>query len=248
MRMQCDGAFPTLSGELKWRYPLEKQYGFPVVTAHNFLRVLAELGLAPPKQIGDPEPLEKYLAGPNVTDDQRDEARRFAPKSEVVVLEQRDGERFIGFRSVGKDWAGLFVLLPGDLVPVVAEYKHGSGTLSLTPPCGVMAKGDRDMGACARREFQEETGILVSRISSLSTWGVPVSSRQSTLRFYPYVGEIDGEPVVGPSKLDASERLKVVLFPLKEWMSLLVGGLIFDDCAASLTFLALLRLGRLGLS
>lgn len=68
----------------------------------NVLEVFAELGIKPWKELKPPVDLATYLTGTLETK-ARDEATNYAPKSQVVFLEQPNGTPFTGFRSTGKD-------------------------------------------------------------------------------------------------------------------------------------------------
>lgn len=64
---------------------METKFGFPVVNAENYLDVFANMGVRPWPRLKEPVLLEEYLKG-DLTENQRSEAVRFAPKSEVVIL------------------------------------------------------------------------------------------------------------------------------------------------------------------
>lgn len=222
-----------------------EQFGFAVVTAENIFDVLAELGIKPWQHSEPVVSLDEYMRR------DLDEAQlgelRFAPKAEVVSLTDHHGKPFRGFRSVGKDWATTFTLLPGNLVPIVGEYKHGANEVVLVPPSGVPHKEDQTtpnaMMTCAQREWEEETGLKLASIEPLSAKPLVISGRQSTLRYYPFLGRVQRPIVKGTSKLDATEQLKMVLCPLGEWLKLIERGQGIEDCGASATLLALSRLG-----
>jgi 8-oxo-dGTP pyrophosphatase MutT (NUDIX family) len=228
-------------------------HGYPIVSATDAYRELALLGIRPWSREAPTQPLETYLDG-DLTPAQQTEAARFAPKVEVDSLRTPAGQPFTAFRSLGKSWATTFVLLPNPdgsddpLVVLVGEYKHGIDAVSLVPPSGVMSRADQSMDDVAAREFEEETGLALVRVISLAPAGRAVSSRQSDAKYYPYLG-IAAEPVVrGPSKLDDNEDLTVVLMPLSEWMRFIGPfGEVADDCAVSVTMLALMHLDRLTL-
>lgn len=227
---------------------MENRYGFPIVTADNLSTVLAALGIRVWAPVQPPMSLDNYQVG-DLTPRQREEIRRFAPRSEVVFLQDPKGNPFTGFRSVGKNWVTTFALLEGDLVPITIEYKHGADVVVLVPPSGVPGRRETGledpMSACARREFLEETGVELAEVTLLSgPEGIPVSSRQSTLRYFPFLG-IPKMPIsLQERRLDSTEFLRVVLIPLKEWLKLIGRGGV-EDSAISTTFLALQRLGRL---
>ncbi len=224
-------------------------FGLPIVNANNIFPVLADMGIRRWNKTADALPLSEYVKG-DLTPAQRVEADRFAPKPEVMCLEQPNGTPFTGFRTIGKDWATTFVMFPGDLVAVVGEYKHGCDAVTLVPPSGVLSKADAgQMALCAMRETSEELGLKLRSVISLSKGtGLPMSGRQSTLRYHPFLGDLPEDIVIGPSTLDKTEHLKMVLVPLVEWMDLIDRGLTNEMCAGDVTYRALRGLGRLSLT
>jgi hypothetical protein len=227
---------------------METKYGFPVVI-DNIFGAISDLGIKPWPEVKPKQDLKEYLAG-DLDPVAREEADRFAPKAEVVFLKNPKGGTFLGYRSVGKNWVTVFSLLDQDLVPITVEFKHGSGDICLVPPSGVPSRKDFDgtdpMAACARREFLEETGIELEKLIPLSNpKGNAVSPRQSTQRYFPYLG-IPKLPVIQTDqRLDKNEALKIILVPLGYWLQLISENQIVDECATTCTFRALQELGRL---
>lgn len=228
---------------------METRYGFPIVNAGNIFQVIEDLGIRKWKQKGQPADLKEYAAR-DLSPEERDELERFAPKAEIVFLENPKGGIFRGYRSVMKNWITVVTLLDGDILPVTVEYKHGSDDIVIVPPSGVPSRKDfgtqeDPMQVCAKREFWEETGIELEKVIPLSEAGNAVTPRQSTQRFFPYLG-IAKEPVIKAAQnLDKTEMLKVLLIPLNEWLRLISEGKIVDECAISITFLALQKLNRI---
>lgn len=226
---------------------MKEAFGFPVVDANNVFGVLADLGIKPWGHTQPVQSLTDYMKG-DLDDEQRAELR-FAPKTEVVSLVDHNGRPFRGFRSVGKDWATTFALLPDYLLPIVGEYKHGADEVVLTPPSGVPSKVDMATGdpmlTCAHREWEEETGLRLFHVRHLTNSPLIISGRQSTLRYSPFLGTV-AEPIIkGESKLDDTEHLKMVLIPLPEWLKVIANGKGVEDCAVSVTLLAMMLLGRI---
>jgi hypothetical protein len=221
------------------------QWNLPIVTAATVFPFLESVGIRPWTKLAEPVLLDEYRER-ELTDQQRSELR-FAAKNEVVFLQQPMGGEFRGFRTIIKNWATTFCLLPGDFVPIVAEWKHGAEIISLAPPSGVPSKADNgSMSACAKREFEEETGMTLEKVIYLGPMsGIPINCRSLTTTFCPFFGKVAEPLVVGPSKLDATEHLKLVLFPLNEWMKVVLHGMTGDDCSISTTFLALNYLERI---
>ncbi len=231
---------------------MKTKYGFPIVDADNVFPVVAQLGIARWPKVAPPKDLGEYLSG-NLTPTEKEEADRFAPKSEVVFLQDPRGNLFRGFRAVAKNWATVFCLLPGDLVPITVEFKHGSEDICLVPPSGVPSRKDfgttNPMMECARREFLEETGIELKELIPLSgAEGNAVSPRQSTQRYFPYLG-IPKQPIVRQKQsLDRHEDLRVILVPWRDWLQLIKENKIVDECAITVTFRALQELEMLSIT
>ena len=245
--------------------------GVPVVESVEELpRVVAELGIVP-WTYARPEPMDlgEYRAmldrnesplwssvqiapTPEEMRAYREEAGRFAPKAEVLFLVPPGGTK-IGtyFRSTGRDWASVFAPVPDpkdphvpkyQLVPVVAEWKHGAEEISIGPPAGVPKKGET-MEDCGRREFMEETGFELESMEALAG-GVttPVSGRQTTQGFRAFLGKGKTPVVRGESRLDDSAYLKLMLVPLPVWLEVVAQGLTGESSAIVTTFLALRKL------
>jgi hypothetical protein len=193
---------------------------------------------------------EEWL-GEKLTDAELQELR-YAPRVEVQFLEGPTGKKERYFRHVGRNWVTTFALLPGDDLIIVGEWKQGSHDVSIVPPSGVPSSADHKTsdpyGNCAKREFEEETGIILEKVIPLCTTGIPVSTRQSSQRYFPYLG-IPKLPIVQKAKkLDKTEFLKGLVISLEEWMKLIDRGMVYEDAAISITMIALRNLGRLKLS
>lgn len=229
---------------------MEMVYDFPLVTAETIYPVLGELGVKPWEECRPAMPREEYISG-KLTAEELAELR-FMPSVEVTFLRDPKGHAGRYFRHHGRFWATTFALLPNDHVIIVAEWKQGSTEVSIVPPSGVPTKEDMKThdpyGSCAKREFEQETGLRLREVIKLGTKAIPVSGRQSTQRYFPYLGIVE-EPVVRrEAKLDSTEFLKGLIMPLTEWWKLLAEmGAVYEDCSYSVTILALTKLGRLKL-
>lgn len=225
---------------------MDTAYGYPIVTAENVFDVLKELGVTAWRHIAPITTLEEYRQG-NLSENQRAELR-FAPTVEVLTL-QGPEETFRGFRTVGRNWTTVFALLPDDLVPLIGEYKHGTDEILLVPPSGVPSRTDLETGdpmsTCAKREWEEETGLQLKYVLPLQPKGLAIAGRQSSVRYFPYLGEVE-EPIVrGASKLDANEKLAMVLMPLQEWLRAIDHLPGMESSGVTTTYLALRHLGRI---
>lgn len=220
-----------------------EQTGFSILTADNLYDQIAQLGITKKQILYSVD--FKQLDMDKLSDDQRAQLR-FAPVNEVVFLE---GSEDLWFRTRARDWACTFVVLPGDFIPLIAEFKHGANIISITPPAGVPRR-DEAMATCAKREFEEETGILLDRVEPVSgTRGFPLSGRKLTETAFPFVGfpqfTSNGSLVMQERRLDATENLLTFLMPFAEYWNFL-GEQYENECGSYATaYAALRKLGRL---
>ena len=230
----------------------EDRYGMPVVTAATVYDVVRQQGIARWPRNGLSMSLAAYMAG-TLTEEESREAERFAPGAEVVFLRKPpDGALYVGFTARLRSWASVFALLPDDLVPVVAEYKHGVDKVTLALPSGVPTaierSGARPLLAAGMREFQRETGLLVHEVDTLSD-PLAIAGRNVECEFQPLIAKLKKPIGLVPEKPDKDPNLLAVLFPLKEWLYSIRhkhgDALQIEDSAVSTTFLALLQLGRI---
>ena len=107
------------------------------------------------------------------------------------------------------------------------------------------------MAECAKRETEEESGVVLESVTPLSIDGLSVSSRKSTERVFPFIGfpKLDSsrKVIFKDIKHDENEDLLPFLMPLKDYWEFLnnhkydnsVAG---RDCAyAALRFLGKLK-------
>ena len=218
----------------------------PVLRLENLDVELSKLG-AFKRKILSTTSVEKFDKD-SISERQRGQLR-FIPKSEVVLLEGSDN---LWFRSVGSNWATTFVMLPGDLVLLTAEYVAGADIVVIAHCAGVSAKGE-SMADCAKRETEEESGIVLEKVVPLSKGGLPVSSRKSTERVFPFIGvpmiDSEGKTVSIPTRHDECEDIHPFLMSLQDYWTFLNdsrynNSVVARDCAYS----ALRYLGKLSLS
>lgn len=232
----------------------KKKFGFPVVTADNIFEVLKELGIKHWQSLEGPLPLDKYRKR-NLTKDQIKEIDKFAPKLEVEIFRTPRKEKFTGFRATWPYGMGVlvFTILPGDLVPITAEFRHGAKVISLILPGGITDLDKSNLKynmAHAKKEFEEETGIMLERIipiESKDTNGIPLSARQVKQKTCGFIGILPKRLVFKKAKLDYNEFLKAVLIPVKDLIELIMRGQTKDASLIVSTFMALHKMGRLKL-
>lgn len=174
---------------------------------------------------------------------------KFAPKIEAVILEGSDD---IWFRLKGNLWSSVFVLLPGDLVLLIAEYVVGADMIKIASCAGGANKGE-SMADCAIREALEETGIVLESVIPLSKAGLPISTRQSQEKMFPFLGipklDESGKPIFKEICRDDGEDMAAFLMPLADYWEFLDSE-HYDNAAAprELFYAAMRQLGRLALN
>tara|TARA_B100000686_G_C16296651_1_gene716341 strand:+ start:156 stop:698 length:543 start_codon:yes stop_codon:yes gene_type:complete len=100
----------------------------------------------------------------------------------------------------------------------VRQYRHPVGDVMVELPAGHLEM-DENPEACARREFEEETGLKVQNVLSLGSF-VPVPSL-SGFRMHMFFGT---ELSVGSMGLDDMEILEVVRVPIEELRKQVIEG------------------------
>lgn len=228
---------------------MKTAFGFPVVNADNIFSTLEKLGIRKWPRLEPPMSLEEYRRR-GLNHDQKKEILKFTPSIEVVRFRDPLSEEFVGFRPKWNFGSGthVFALLPNDLIPISAEFRHGAEVISLILPGGVAEPNETSLGLCAKREFEEETGILLDSVEPLSLGKnncIPLSSRQFGQRSCGFLGTLPSVLKILEPKLDKQEFLKIVLIPVEEWLKLIEHGRVEEASPIFSTYMALRKLGRL---
>lgn len=217
---------------------LTKKYGLSVVSKKNIFSALDDLGLKVWRPIEKPVLLEQYKQG-GLSEAQRKDLG-YAPKIEVATFRTPRGNQWRGFRTIGRHGTVIFCLLPDNLIPICAEFRHGCEVISLNLPGGVYTTENPE--ECAKREFEEETGILLKKLVALTTNGVPIDARRTNTRNFSFFGVPTNPIVVKDQILDKNEVLRCLLIPLDDWLQLIEEDLVQDGYSIVTTFLALRKL------
>ena len=83
--------------------------------------------------------------------------RIFQLREDCVINPRTDTEHDVVVLEC-PDWVNIVALTPEGEVVMVDQYRHGSETVELEIPGGMMDPGETDPVATAVRELQEETG------------------------------------------------------------------------------------------
>jgi ADP-ribose pyrophosphatase len=116
---------------------------------------------------------------------------------------------------------------PSDGDPVVLlvrQYRYASGGFMLEVPAGRPDRIGEDWELCARRELEEETGIIAGSLTYLTTIYTTPGFTDEQIRLY-LASDCNA---TGTGKLDQDEFIEPVTLPLSRVMELIRSGQITD--------------------
>ena len=216
------------------------KYGLPLADADDIFDIFQSLGIVKWKMSESPMLVSDYLKKGLSLAEEVD--LKYLLREEVATFIDPKGNFFKGFRFAGHyDGTVVFTLLPGNLVVVCAEFMHGCEDVVLELPGGMLETGE-DPASRAKKEFEDETGVILKNVIPLGLKGTTYFSRRLNSRCYAFLGVVPDPVIIGKQKLDDSEYLEVVLVHLKDWLKLIDKEKV--DCKSIIaTFKALRKLG-----
>lgn len=120
------------------------------------------------------------------------------------------------------DWVTVVALTPSDELVLVEQFRHGSGTVELETPGGVIDPDDTDPVAAGCRELEEETRYVGKQASLLATV-FPNPAIQSNRC---HVVLVTGCAPTGQIDWDPMEELAVRLVPAESAPLLIRDGAV----------------------
>ena len=138
-----------------------------------------------------------------------------------VTVNPRTGQPHDMYVLEQPNWVNVIPLTPDNHVVMVDQWRHGTRTIELETPGGLMDAGELPV-ECARRELLEETGYAPDKMELLGTV-YPNPAIQSNRQHYVLA---TGCRQVAELKLDHAEDIVVRLVPLAEIPDLIRNGKI----------------------
>lgn len=147
--------------------------------------------------------------------------RIFQMRSDTCINPRTGKEHdFYIFDSV--NWVNVIAVTPDQKLVMVEQYRHGSNTVELEIPGGMMDLDENDPVVSAVRELREETGYAGERARELGkVWSNPAIMSNTT-----YTVLIENCELKHGLEFDSGEDLITRLVPLDDLSRLIADGKI----------------------
>ena len=126
-------------------------------------------------------------------------------------------------------WAAAVLPVLGDpdgpdpQILLIRQYRYAAGGFLLEVPAGRPDVRGEDWEVCARRELQEETGLVAEQLIELTAIYTTPGFTDEKIHLYVALGLTAGE-----TKLDEDEFLETVSMPMSEALEKVRDGEITD--------------------
>jgi 8-oxo-dGTP pyrophosphatase MutT (NUDIX family) len=136
------------------------------------------------------------------------------------------------------NWVNVVAVTPDQLMVMVEQYRHGSDTVELEIPGGIMDARDASPEAAGGRELREETGYEGERARVIGR----VFSNPAIMSNSCFTILVENCRLAGPVQFDTCEDLITRLVPVAEVPDLITSGKIGHSLVvAALCYYELLR-------
>lgn len=120
------------------------------------------------------------------------------------------------------NWVNVIAVTPDRKLVMVEQYRHGSNTVELEIPGGMMDAKDASPVVCGERELREETGYAGANARLIGdVWANP-----AIMSNICYTVLVENCRCVHPLEWDHAEELVTTLVPLAEIPGLIASGKI----------------------
>lgn len=147
--------------------------------------------------------------------------RIFSVRSDEKIS-PRTGQRHDFFIIDSVDWVNVLAVTPDEQLVMVEQYRHGSNTVELEIPGGVMDRTDRSPLETGVRELREETGYEGERARLLAD----VFSNPAIMSNATHTVLVENCRLKHERELDSGEDLMTRLVPVMDVPSLVAAGRI----------------------
>ncbi len=147
--------------------------------------------------------------------------RIFTVRSDEKVS-PRTGERHDFYVIECVDWVNVLAVTPDRQLVMVEQYRHGSNTVELEIPGGIMDAGDRSPVDTGRRELREETGYEGDNAQLLGS----VFANPAIMSNSSHIVLVENCALKHPVQFDSGEDLLTRLVPIEEVSQLVATGKI----------------------
>ena len=106
---------------------------------------------------------------------------------------------------------------------LIKQYRYAAGGYLLEVPAGRPDKEGEDWEVCARRELEEETGLVAEKMIPLTAIFTTPGFTDEKIRIYLALGLKEGK-----TNLDEDEFLETVTLPMSEALRMVRDGEITD--------------------
>jgi len=137
--------------------------------------------------------------------------RIFTLRSDIKVS-PRTGKEHDFFVLDSVHWVNVIAVTPDQQLVMVEQYRHGSNTVELEIPGGMMDPEETDPIATGVRELREETGYEGENARLLGK----IHSNPAILTNFTYTVLVENCTLKHPLELDYGEDLATRLVPVSE--------------------------------
>lgn len=137
-------------------------------------------------------------------------------------INPRTGKEHDFFILDSVNWVNVIAVTPGQEIVMVQQYRHGSGTVELEVPGGMMDLHENDPVKSAIRELREETGFEGDHARLLGQ----VYSNPAILSNTTFTVLIENCVQKHPLEFDSGEDLTTKLVPISDIPTMVALGQI----------------------
>lgn len=141
----------------------------------------------------------------------RGDFRIFSLRSDVKVS-PRSGVRHDFIVLEAADWVNVVAVTSQEEIILVEQFRHGTNTVELEIPGGVMDPQDPSPVAAGERELREETGYAGSDARIIGS----VAANPAIMNNTCFTVLVENCVLQHPTQLDATEDLVTRLVPVRE--------------------------------